>query len=171
MHKMEGLVTDDPEVVSWMDRHPDQAPQVNPVSLKKDGSFTKNSSVASAEQLEQLGYMVNRRVQALADGWMSGEIPVNPYVMMKGSKKETACDYCSWTSRRLVFTNKSLSAILVNLERWYGVHFHSVGNIDLSAKLSFHIEYESLEEAMRLISRIAPIRYDIRGGTGFLAPE
>lgn len=80
-------------------------------------------------------------------------------------------DYCSWTSRRLVFTNKSLSAILVNLERWYGVHFHSEGNIDLSAKLSFHIEYESLEEAMRLISRIAPIRYDIRGGTVFLAPE
>lgn len=96
MLKMEGLVNDDPEVVSWMDRHPDQAPQVIPVSLKKDGSFTKNSSVASAEQLEQLGYMVNRRVQALADGWMSGEIPVNPYVMMKGSKKETACDYCSY---------------------------------------------------------------------------
>jgi hypothetical protein len=24
---------------------------------------------------------------------------------------------------------------------------------------------------MRLISRIAPIRYDIRGGTVFLAPE
>lgn len=69
MLKMEGLVNDDPEVVSWMDRHPDQAPQVIPVSLKKDGSFTKNSSVASAEQLEQLGYMVNRRVQALA-GWM-----------------------------------------------------------------------------------------------------
>ena len=83
----------------------------------------------------------------------------------------SAGDYCSWTSRRLVFTNKSLSAILVNLERWYGVHFHSEGNIDLSAKLSFHIEYESLEEAMRLISRIAPIRYDIRGGTVFLAPE
>ena len=44
-------------------------------------------------------------------------------------------------------------------------------DIDLSAKLSFHIEYESLEEAMRLISRIAPIRYDIRGETVFLAPE
>ena len=82
-----------------------------------------------------------------------------------------AGDYCSWTARRLVFTNKSLSAILVNLERWYGVHFHSEGDIDLSAKLSFHIEYESLEEAMRLISRIAPIRYDIRGETVFLAPE
>lgn len=83
----------------------------------------------------------------------------------------SAGDYCSWTARRLVFTNKSLSAILVNLERWYGVHFHSEGDIDLSAKLSFHIEYESLEEAMRLISRIAPIRYDIRGETVFLAPE
>ena len=83
----------------------------------------------------------------------------------------SAGDYCSWTARRLVFTNKSLSAILVNLERWYGVHFHSEGDIDLSAKLSFHIEYESLEEAMRLISRIAPIRYDIRGEMVFLAPE
>ncbi len=29
---------------------------------------------------------------------MSGNIPVNPYLMMKGSKKETACDYCNYRS-------------------------------------------------------------------------
>ena len=82
-----------------------------------------------------------------------------------------ASNYGSWTGDSNVFANMPLEDIAVNLERWYGVHFHSEGNIDLSAKLSFHIEYESLEEAMRLISRIAPIRYDIRGGTVFLAPE
>lgn len=96
--KMEGLVNDDPEVVSWMDSHLDELPQMIPVSLKKDGSFTKNSSVASSDQFEQLGYVVKRRVEMLAAGWMSGNIPVNPYLMMKGSKKETACDYCNYRS-------------------------------------------------------------------------
>lgn len=94
--KMEGLVNDNPEVVEWMDSHLDESPQVIPVSLKKDGSFTKSSSVASSDQLDQLGYMVKRRIETLANGWMSGNIPANPYVMMKGSKKETACDYCNY---------------------------------------------------------------------------
>ncbi len=66
--KMEGLVNDDPEVVSWMDSHLDELPQMIPVSLKKDGSFTKNSSVASSDQFEQLGYVVKHRVEMLAEG-------------------------------------------------------------------------------------------------------
>ena len=51
MLKMEGLVNDDPQVVAWMDEKPGEAPQVLPISLKKDGSFSKTSSIASEEQL------------------------------------------------------------------------------------------------------------------------
>lgn len=82
-----------------------------------------------------------------------------------------ATDYSSWTSNRLVFNNKSLSSILVNLERWYNVRFSYDTAIDLSAKLSFQIEYESLEETLRLIERIAPVRYELHGRKVYLAPK
>lgn len=96
MLKMEGLVNDDFQVVSWMDGKLSEAPQVLPVSLKKDGSFSKTSSIASKEQLDELGFLVHRRIEQLAAGWMSGDISKNPYLLMKGSKKQTACDYCSY---------------------------------------------------------------------------
>ena len=32
----------------------------------------------------------------MASGWMTGDISKNPYLLMKGSKKQTACDYCSY---------------------------------------------------------------------------
>ena len=82
-----------------------------------------------------------------------------------------ASDYCSWTAHRLVFANKPLSAILVNLERWYNVRFLHDDSIDLSANLSFQIQYESLEETLRLIERIAPVRYEIRNDVVFLGPK
>lgn len=94
--KMEGLSNDNPEVVAWMDAYLDQAPQVIPVSVKKDGTFTKNSSVANDDQLDKLGYLVKRRIEQLAGGWMSGDISVNPYLLADGSQRQTACDYCSY---------------------------------------------------------------------------
>ena len=96
MLKLEGLVNDDPQVVAWMDEKLSEAPQVLPVSLKNDGSFSKTSSIASGEQLDELGFIVNRRIEQLASGWMTGDISKNPYLLMKGSKKQTACDYCSY---------------------------------------------------------------------------
>lgn len=89
-----------------------------------------------------------------------------------GTLSEVAAeDYSSWVARRLIFANKSLESILVNLERWYGVRFRLEDSIDLSAKLSFRIEYESLEETLRLISMIAPVRYEIRGEEILLSPR
>ncbi|MFR9133329.1 PD-(D/E)XK nuclease family protein [Frisingicoccus sp.] len=96
MLKLEGLVNDDPQVVAWMDEKLSEAPQVLPVSLKKDGTFSKTSSIASKDQLDELGYLVHRRIEQLAEGWMSGDISKNPYVLINGSKKRTACDFCSY---------------------------------------------------------------------------
>ena len=96
MLKLEGLANNDPQVVAWMDGKLSEAPQVLPVTLKKDGSFSKASSVASAEQMDELGYLVHRRIEQLAAGWMSGDISKNPYLLINGSKKRTACDYCSY---------------------------------------------------------------------------
>ena len=80
-------------------------------------------------------------------------------------------DYCNWMARRMTFANKPLSAILINLERWYNVEFRLTADIDLSEKLSFQVEFESLDETMHLISRIASVNYSIRGDEVFLAPK
>ena len=82
----------------------------------------------------------------------------------------SADDYCSWTADHLVFANKPLSEILVNLENWYNVRFRYEKDTDLSEKLSFHLKYEPLEETMHILSRIARIEYEIRGNEVFLVP-
>ena len=96
MLKMEGLANADPEVVEWMDGSVGKAPQILPLNVNKDGSFSKNSSIATSEQLDDLGYFVSRRIDQLTDRWMSGDISKNPYLYIKGSRKRTACDYCNY---------------------------------------------------------------------------
>ena len=46
--------------------------------------------------MDQLGFFVNRRIEELVDGWMSGDISKNPYLYMKDSKRRTACDFCEY---------------------------------------------------------------------------
>ncbi|MDD3221367.1 MAG: hypothetical protein EOM34_03270 [Clostridia bacterium] len=94
--KMDGLVDSDLEVVKWMDAHLEETPEVIPVKLTDKGVYTKGSSVASSESIDLLGYLVHRRIEELADGWMSGDISVRPYALQKGTKKKTACDYCRY---------------------------------------------------------------------------
>ena len=94
--KMEGLVNDDLTVLRWMDRFPDEEPQILPAKLNKSGEFSASSLTASSEQIDQLGYFVNRRIEMLADGWMSGDISKNPYLYIKDSKRRTACDFCDY---------------------------------------------------------------------------
>ncbi len=96
--KLEGLSNSDPDVIHWMDRLVGEEPHILPVKIKKDGGFGAGSSVASSEQLDQLGYFVKRRIEKLADGWMSGEISKNPFLYAKDSKRKTACEYCRFAS-------------------------------------------------------------------------
>ena len=96
--KLEGLSNSDMEVIHWMDRLVSEEPQILPVKIKKDGGFGAGSSVASSEQLDQLGYFVKRRIEKLADGWMSGEISKNPFLYAKNSKRKTACEFCRFAS-------------------------------------------------------------------------
>lgn len=94
--KMEGLANEDLNVLYWMDRHPEEEPQILSVKLNKSGDFSASSLTASSEQMDQLGFFVNRRIEELVDGWMSGDISKNPYLYMKDSKRRTACDFCEY---------------------------------------------------------------------------
>lgn len=72
-----------------------------------------------------------------------------------------ASDYSHWMDRLLIFDNKPLGNILVSLERWYNMEFDVARNVNLSAHLSFNVKYESVDEILRAVSLIIPIRYNI----------
>lgn len=96
--KLEGISNADKDVIEWMDGALSQEPQILPVKIKKDGGFSADSSIATSEQLDDLGYFVHRRLQMLTKQWMSGNIAPNPYLYLKGSKQKTACEYCRYRS-------------------------------------------------------------------------
>lgn len=84
--KMSGLVQDDPEIA----RAIDSTFLSIPVSLKKDGTISGYSSVASRRQFERLGDYVKEKIQKSLEEIYSGAAAMNPYRM----KNAAACDYC-----------------------------------------------------------------------------
>ena len=92
--------------------------------------------------------------------------PNERYVVQTQGSEESlttvdASDYSHWMDRLLIFDNKPFGNILISLERWYNMEFDIARNVDLSAHLSFNVKYESVDEILRAISLIIPIRYNI----------
>ncbi|MFA6592092.1 MAG: FecR domain-containing protein [Bacteroidales bacterium] len=70
-------------------------------------------------------------------------------------------DYSHWMDETLRFDNRNLGSILVNLGRWYNFEFDVEKTVNLSTRLSFNVKYESIDEVMRAVSMVTPIRYHI----------
>lgn len=66
-----------------------------------------------------------------------------------------------WANEQLVFSNERLSDILQSIGFWYGLKIIPEGKIDLNQRLSLTIRKESKEETLKLLSLIAPIKYEI----------
>jgi len=93
-YKMKGLVLADSETVRLMDRNMEfggESPLI-PVGVKKDGSFTKRSSVVSETQWELLRGYVRTVIRRIGEGITNGDVDIRPYRM--GAK--TACDFCPY---------------------------------------------------------------------------
>lgn len=88
--KMNGLVNDDPDIVRLFDKEMEKKSTVIPVSLNKDGSFSRASSVASTDQMEWISEFVTNKVSELGREIVEGHVEVNPYA----DGAVTACDYC-----------------------------------------------------------------------------
>ena len=67
--KMNGLVQSDPDIVQKMDSSLSSIP----VTFNKDGSFRKNSSVASREQFAVLGRYVRTKIEKLRGSILAGD--------------------------------------------------------------------------------------------------
>lgn len=88
--KMNGLVQKDTDVARLMD----STLASLPVSVNKDGSFSKNASVATREQFRVLGSYVREKIAEIRNSILEGQVQAEPYEL----KKKNACTYCPYQS-------------------------------------------------------------------------
>lgn len=87
--KMNGLVQADRELVEKMD----SSLVSLPVSFNKDGSFRRNSSVATREQFDLLNRYVKTKISHIRQAILAGDAQVSPYLL----GKKNACTYCPYS--------------------------------------------------------------------------
>ncbi|MCD7937217.1 MAG: DUF4974 domain-containing protein [Tannerellaceae bacterium] len=80
-------------------------------------------------------------------------------------------NYMSWMERRLIFDNRPLSEILINMEGWYGIDISTTGHWADKTYMTFTIRDESIEEILKAMKLIAPIRYTWEGDKLRLSQE
>ncbi|WP_270181568.1 helicase-exonuclease AddAB subunit AddB [Alkalihalobacillus sp. CinArs1] len=93
--KMKGLLLADKDVVSLMDDTIERdKSDIVPAALKKDGNFTKNSSVLSSEDFDALRAYTRKTIQRIGTDISDGKIDIDPYKM----KDKIPCTFCSYRS-------------------------------------------------------------------------
>lgn len=86
-----GLVRDDSDLLEAMEHGKNF--RFLPVDIKKDGSFTAASSVASAQQLGRLLRKTEDILRQIARQVSAGDIEADPYRM---GRDESVCKYCDY---------------------------------------------------------------------------
>lgn len=91
--RMKGLMLADTELARMMDAEVEQgASELVPFEIKKDGTLSSRSSVATVDQFESLTEYVRETVKDISTRMTNGDIQIEPYT--KGTM--TACDYCAY---------------------------------------------------------------------------
>lgn len=90
----DGLVSNQEEIYRAMDADFEKTSSVIPVTLKKDGSFTKDSHVANEEEFSALCNYVDLRIAEAGADILHGDIAVNPYRDGNGD----SCTWCPYTA-------------------------------------------------------------------------
>ena len=90
--KPDGMISLEKEVLGLLDHCMVGESSVIPVKYNKNGSLSKSSKAASAQDFYlMMKYAVNK-VEEIRQKILSGDVKVNPY--RRGT--ETSCDYCSY---------------------------------------------------------------------------
>ncbi|GGE50209.1 ATP-dependent helicase/deoxyribonuclease subunit B [Pullulanibacillus camelliae] len=93
--KMKGLLIEDEEALTLMDEAlTSKRSDIIPASFKKDGTFTKQSSVANDEDFNVLRQYVRGMMQKVGTEITDGNIHISPYKL----KDRTPCTYCAFKS-------------------------------------------------------------------------
>ncbi|MGV8134932.1 MAG: FecR family protein [Mangrovibacterium sp.] len=83
---------------------------------------------------------------------LSGEMEVS---------KVDASRYIAWKDGYLVIDNEPLAAALKKIERWYHADIRIADESVMQYRLRATFHEEPLEEVLRLVAMIAPIRYEL----------
>ena len=75
-----------------MDMDFEKKSDVIPVELKKDGSHSQRSSVASEEMFHRISDYVNHHIKETGEEIYQGNVEVKPFVQGQSS----GCDYCPY---------------------------------------------------------------------------
>ncbi|MBE6022974.1 MAG: hypothetical protein E7231_07040 [Cellulosilyticum sp.] len=86
--KLSGLALDNREVIDALDKS--GSGSTIPVSVNKDGSLKKGSSVATKEQFKELERHILSTIKGLGKDIMEGKVSVKPYQL----NGKNPCDYC-----------------------------------------------------------------------------
>ncbi|MFA5524952.1 MAG: PD-(D/E)XK nuclease family protein, partial [Tissierellales bacterium] len=94
--KLDGIILKDINIVKAIDRDIEQTnnSSVIPVSINKDGSFSKTSSVIDKEELNILISHVKGLISEIADEILKGKIKIEPCK----TDKYVSCAYCEYLS-------------------------------------------------------------------------
>ncbi len=91
-YQMNGLVNEDPDVITNMDRNAGGKSLILPVSYNKDGSLRASSKTAAEKQFDLLTDYEDRQIRRIGEAIMEGAIDRNPYLL--GS--DFGCKYCNF---------------------------------------------------------------------------
>ena len=89
-----GIVNTDLNIIKHLDKSIETSSDVIPVMLKKDGSISKTSSVASTKRIELLRKYVKQKVKNTAENILSGNIGITPAIR----KGKSSCEYCPYSA-------------------------------------------------------------------------
>ena len=89
-----GIVNTDFNIIKHLDKSIETSSDVIPVMLKKDGSISKTSSVASTKRIELLRKYVKQKVKNTAENILSGNIGITPAIR----KGKSSCEYCPYSA-------------------------------------------------------------------------
>ena len=67
--------------------------------------------------------------------------------------------------RQAFFDDAPLHEILYQLERWYGVQFTLEDRSIAAEQLTLHIQQQSLEDVLELVSALTSLEYERTGDT------
>ena len=88
-----GLVYNDRESVSHLDKYFSNNSDVIPVARKKDGDFTAASRVIDPQEYDELADAAAGALCRVANGILDGDVAAAPAVI---DSRRTACDYCPY---------------------------------------------------------------------------
>lgn len=91
-YKLNGLILAEPEIAMAMDQEISSSSSVIPAGIKRDGTFSASSWVATETQFQQLFGHVERKIAEAIAGYTAGRIAPNPVKKINSA----ACDYCSY---------------------------------------------------------------------------